>query len=161
TVTASTGNGTGTLGLNLNDNDTIVDTAGNKFGGTGTCTVGSGGAGNGSFVGQVYAIDRTLTPQITASNKLYAPTTSATILTRTFTSALPVTEDVSVTGGTATFDTKNVGTGKTVTATGLSLTGTAAAKYVLISTTATTTANITAKHITGSFTVSSKEYDGT
>src|SRR5207248_2598628 len=40
------------------------------------------------------------------------------------------------------------GTGKTVTATGLALTGSAAGNYVLSSTTAITTADITAKELT-------------
>src|SRR5436309_12335711 len=66
---------------------------------------------------------------------------------------------VSLTGGTATFDNKNVGMGKTVTLTGASLTGADAGNYVLDSV-ATTVANITAKHITGSFTADNKEYDG-
>ena len=47
--------------MNLNDNDSIVDAAGNKLAGAGTGTVSSGGAGNGSFSGQVYAIDKTAT----------------------------------------------------------------------------------------------------
>ena len=46
-------------------------------------------------------------------------------------------------GGTATFDNANVGTGKTVTAVGLSLAGADAGKYVLSSTSAATTASIT------------------
>jgi hypothetical protein len=46
TVTASSGTGSGTLGLNLNDDDSIADGAGNKL------------AGNGSFTGEVYTIDR-------------------------------------------------------------------------------------------------------
>jgi hypothetical protein len=50
-VTASTGTGGGTLGLNLVDDDSVADAAGNKLGGT--------GAGNGSFTGEVYTIDRT------------------------------------------------------------------------------------------------------
>jgi hypothetical protein len=50
TVTASTGAGSGTLGLNLVDDDSIADPADNKLGGT--------GAGNGSFTGEVYTIDR-------------------------------------------------------------------------------------------------------
>jgi hypothetical protein len=68
TVTASSGSGNGSLGLNLNDNDSIVDSAGNKLGGTGTGTVTTGGSGNGSFSGQVYAIDKTAppTPAITS-----------------------------------------------------------------------------------------------
>ena len=56
TVTASTGTGNGTLGLNLVDNDSISDGAGNPLGGT--------GAGNGSFTGQVYTIDRSA-PSVT------------------------------------------------------------------------------------------------
>jgi hypothetical protein len=51
TVTASTGSGNGSLGLNLVDDDSITDAAANKLGGV--------GAGNGSFIGQVYSIDRT------------------------------------------------------------------------------------------------------
>src|SRR5207245_5910266 len=51
TVTVNTGSGDGTLGLNLVDDDSIADTVGNKLGGT--------GAGNGSFTGQVYTVDKT------------------------------------------------------------------------------------------------------
>ncbi len=63
--------------------------------------------------------------------------------------------------GTATFDTKNVGTGKTVTASGITLGGADAGNYS-VNSTATTTANITAKAIsvTG-ITASSKTYDRT
>ena len=43
----------------------------------------------------------------------------------------------------ATFADKNVGTGKTVTVAGITITGTDAGNYTLTSTTATTTANIT------------------
>ena len=62
-------------------------------------------------------------------------------------------------GGTATFANKNVGTGKTVTLTGAVLAGADAGNYSL-SSVATTTANITAKSITGSFTAANKVYDG-
>src|SRR3954463_13048356 len=44
--------------------------------------------------------------------------------------------------GSATFVNKNVGTGKTVTASGLTLSGAAAGNYQLSTTSATTTANI-------------------
>jgi len=60
TVTANTGSGDGTLGLNLVDDDSIVDGASNKLGGT--------GAGNGSFTGEIYTIDKT-NPVISASAK--------------------------------------------------------------------------------------------
>ncbi|MCU1350636.1 MAG: repeat protein, partial [Acidobacteria bacterium] len=48
TVTANTGSGSGTLGLNLADNDSIVDAANNPL--------GSAGAGNGNFTGEVYNV---------------------------------------------------------------------------------------------------------
>src|SRR5207245_4491343 len=63
--------------------------------------------------------------------------------------------------GAATFYAKKVSNGKTVTATGLSLTGANASNYELSSPTRTATANITPLTITGSFTASSKVYDGT
>jgi len=52
---------------------------------------------------------------------------------------------VSCSTGTAAFDTASVGTGKTVTVTGLTLSGAAAGNYTLASSTATTTATITPK----------------
>src|ERR1043166_7708680 len=85
---------------------------------------------------------KTLTPSITANNKVYDATTNATIATRSL-SGVVGGDDVTLTGGTASFATKTVGTNKTVTATGLALSGTTAGNYVLSSTTATTTANIT------------------
>ena len=63
-------------------------------------------------------------------------------------------------GGTATFNDKAVANGKTVTLAGATLTGSDAGNYVLDSV-ATTTANITALHISGSFTAANKPYDGT
>ena len=70
-----------------------------------------------------------------------------------------VTNDVLTDNLTAaTFDTKDVGTGKAVTVTGLSLTGTDAANYTLSSATAATTANITPYVVSLS---GSRIYDGT
>ncbi len=50
TVTAATGTGKGTLRLDLLDNDSIVDAVGNPLGGV--------GAGNGSFSGDTYTINK-------------------------------------------------------------------------------------------------------
>jgi uncharacterized protein YjbI with pentapeptide repeats len=50
-------------------------------------------------------------------------TTSATVQIRTLAGVIS-TDDVSLSGGIATFDTANAGTGKTVTLTGATLTGT-------------------------------------
>jgi hypothetical protein len=70
------------------------------------------------------------------------------------------TDAVTLVGGTATFADRNVGTNKTVTATGLALDGADAGNYT-VNATATTTANITQKSVTGSFTAADKVYDGT
>src|SRR5207253_346865 len=102
----------------------------------------------------------TVTGSITASNKVYDGNTTATIATRTLTGVLGA-DNVSLSGGTATFASKTVGTGKTVTATGLSLSGADAGNYQLASTTASTTADITSKALTVSgVTANNKAYDG-
>lgn len=100
-----------------------------------------------------------LTASFTASNKVYDATTSATILTRTVTPIIGL-DVVTVTGGTATFANKNVGTGKTVSATGLVLGGADGSNYA-ITTTNTTTADITAKTLVVTATGNNKVYDGT
>ena len=91
---------------------------------------------------RAYALDRTLTPAFTVENKVYDGNTSATIVTRSFTPTLSGV-DVELAGGTATFDNPNVGDTKTVTGTGFSLDGDDAGRFLLSSTGATTTANIT------------------
>ena len=68
---------------------------------------------------------------------------------------------VTLSGGTATFADKNVGTGKTVTLTGATLGGDDAGNYTLSAAPITTTANITPKTVTGSFASANKTYDGT
>jgi hypothetical protein len=60
----------------------------------------------------------------------------------------------------ATFNNKNIGSGKTVTVNGISLTGTDAGNYTLTSATATGTASITVKSLTISATALDKVYDG-
>ncbi len=62
TVTVGAGAGSGTLGLNLVDDDSILD--------SGSTALGGPGAGNGSFTGAIYTLDRTapvvtLTPDTT------------------------------------------------------------------------------------------------
>ena len=101
-----------------------------------------------------------LSPSITASNKTYDGTTTATFTCSL--SGVVGTDDVSCTGGTAVFASAAAGTGVAVTATGFQLTGAKAANYTLASTTATTTANINAKNLTISgVTAADKVYDGT
>ncbi|GFO69342.1 hypothetical protein GMLC_29210 [Geomonas limicola] len=101
---------------------------------------------------------------ITANSKVYDGTRSATLNTGTVTLGGVVGSDVVSLSGSATgtFDTKNAGTGKTVSFSGLSLSGAAAGNYSITST-ASTTANITPAPLTvlaGSATVANKVYDG-
>ncbi len=101
-----------------------------------------------------------ITGSFTAANKTYDGNTSATVLTRTLNGVLAAdAANVSLSGGTATFANVNAGNGKTVTLSGASLTGSAAGNYNLTSV-GTTTANILALDITGSFTADNKTYDG-
>ncbi|HRH21965.1 MAG TPA: MBG domain-containing protein, partial [bacterium] len=71
---------------------------------------------------------KSLTSTITASNKVYDGNASATIMTRTPVGVVGG-DTVTVNGGTATFADKNVANGKVVTATGMTLGDTDAAKY--------------------------------
>ncbi|MDP2761147.1 MAG: YDG domain-containing protein, partial [Sideroxyarcus sp.] len=100
---------------------------------------------------------KAITGSITADNKVYNATNAAAILTRTLTGVLG-SDAVSYSGGAASFDTKNVDTGKTVTGSGLILAGADAGNYT-VNSSATTTADITAKAITGSITAANKTYD--
>ena len=101
-----------------------------------------------------------ITGNFTAQSKVYDGNNTAGVLTRTLNGVLAGdVGQVSLTDGTATFADAQVGTGKTVTLAGSSLTGLAAGNYSLTSV-GTTTADITALGITGNFTAQSKVYDG-
>jgi hypothetical protein len=102
------------------------------------------------------------TPAVTAANKTYDATTGATISNRSL-SPIYNGDDVSLgSSGTAAFSSKTVGTGKTVTVTGLALSGTTAGNYALTGTTATTTANITPAPLSvTNIVANNKAYDGT
>jgi hypothetical protein len=87
--------------------------------------------------------EKILTGSFTAADKIYDGNTSATITGRAL-SGVVAGDGVSLTGGTATFDTKEVGTNKTVTGVGFALGGAGKDNYSLASTTLTTAASITA-----------------
>jgi uncharacterized protein YjbI with pentapeptide repeats len=99
-----------------------------------------------------------LTGSFTAANKPYDGNTSATVTSRSV-AVVVGTDDVSLTGGTATFADKNFGIGKTVTLTGATLAGVDKDNYTLSSVN-TTTANITPRDLTVTANGVSKEYDG-
>ena len=103
---------------------------------------------------------------ITAADKVYDGTTSATLNTSAQALSGVVSGDTVTLGGIAvgTFFTQNVGPGITVNVTGLTISGTSAANYsfpVSPATQGTTTASITAKLLTVTgITASNKVYDG-
>ncbi len=84
---------------------------------------------------------RPLSPAVTAENKCYDGTATATLDGQTLNGVIN-NDDVSLVVSVANFDDTTDGTNKTVTATGLSLTGAGAGNYELSSNTASTTANI-------------------
>ena len=89
---------------------------------------------------------RALTASITANNKTYDGSVTATIASRTLTGAIPL-DTVNLAGGSATFADKNVANGKSVTVTGLSLSGADSGNYT-VNSTAATTASITPAPLT-------------
>ena len=100
-----------------------------------------------------------ITGSITANNKTYDGNNTATIASRSL--AGTIAGDVIVySGGAATFDNKNAGTGKTVTATGLGLTGADAGNYT-VNTTATTLADIDQANLTVTANNQTKTYGQT
>jgi alpha-tubulin suppressor-like RCC1 family protein len=127
--------------------------------------IGIGGADAGNYTFNTTAsatadiTPQALTGSVTASGKVYDASTAATISGRSLSGVLD-SDQVSYVGGSATFADKNLATGKTVTATGLSLSGADAGNYT-VNATATTTADITPRVLTISATGIDKVYDGT
>jgi hypothetical protein len=101
---------------------------------------------------------RLLTVTATGVNKIYNGAVKATV---TY-SDDRLAGDVLTISGRALFIDKNVGVGKTVNVSRIRILGTDARNYMLAGTTATTTANITAKALTVTgLTAMSKLFDGT
>ena len=82
---------------------------------------------------------KTVTGSFASANKTYDGTTDASATARSVAGTLPG-DVVTLSGGTATFADKNVGTGKTVTLTGATLGGADAGNYALSVAPITTTA---------------------
>lgn len=98
-----------------------------------------------------------LAGSFTAANKQYDGSTAATVVSRSLVTPI-AGDDVTLTL-TAAFADRNVGTGKAVSAVSPGLTGADAGNYSL-GTVSGTTADITAKPLTGAITASNKVYDG-
>lgn len=103
---------------------------------------------------------RVLTADVTVSDKIYDGTDAAAILTRILNNVVGV-EDVTVSGGTALFINKHVGTNKTVDVTGLTLGGTANLANYSFDGESSTTADISQYALTVTAQTDSKVYDNT
>lgn len=158
---------TGTLGAALNgDTVNLTGTFADKNVGTGKTV--TAGVSNANYTiaattatADITAKALTAITGITASNKEYNGLTSATI---DFASAGFTGKEggdtLSISSATGAFDTKNVGTGKTVTISGITLGGADAGNYSITGLTPTTTADITAKAVTLSAPDVTREYNG-
>jgi hypothetical protein len=126
-------------------------------------TIADGNGGNNYQVTFVQShagviTQRALHVTSTGVNKQYDGTPAATVtLSDDHISSDAVTDGYI----SAAFSDKNVGTGKTVTVTGISISGADALNYALASTSATTTASITQRALHVSATATDKQYDGT
>jgi filamentous hemagglutinin family protein len=167
-----TTNATGTFGLaGLVEGDSVAATGSLAFdsrnAGTGKTVTASEiiltGADAGNYIVNGTATDladifaRALTATLTANDRTYDGTVSAT-------GALDLAglvggDSVAATGSLA-FDSRNADTGKTVTASGIALTGADAGNYV-VNTTATDLADIAARAIVATLTANDRTYDGT
>jgi hypothetical protein len=98
---------------------------------------------------------------VTASNKTYDGTRTATVSGSTLTGVVSG-DSVALVDLTGTFDTKNAGTGKVVTISGGTLNGSDAGNYRIADAAGTTTADIIRKDLgVASVTAANKVYDGT
>jgi gliding motility-associated-like protein len=169
---ASSDNNTIPVTYSSDDEDVVKIIAGKiHIVGVGTATITASQAGNAAFIAAadvtqsltVQAKDITLalnaSPAIT---RAYNGNTTATLAVGNYTlTGLRSGDDVTV-SGTAVYDTKEVGTGKTITVNTFVLAGTHAANYNLTTTSETITGTITKKDITLSLNASptiTKTYD--
>jgi hypothetical protein len=163
TVTFTDGSttlGTGTLQLVGGQDQATFSTSALA---AGTHTITATYSGDPLFNTSTGTLTQTVTPRpltVTASgvNKVYDGTTAATVTL----SDNRVAGDVFTDSYTsASFADKNVGTGKAVSVSGISISGGASANYTLTNTTASTTASITARSLVISAAGVNKVYDGT
>ncbi len=157
----------GTETLTLTGSGTVA----NKNVGTGktvtlgTLAMGDGGglASNYTFSGGTQTANITTAnlniTGVTAANKVYNATAVATLSGGSVTPLGSDAVTLATAGATGSFADKNVGTGKTVTASGYTISGTDAANYALVQPTGLV-ANITTAPLTITAALNTKTYDG-
>ncbi|NCI49459.1 T9SS type A sorting domain-containing protein [Sediminibacterium roseum] len=114
----------------------------------------------GNIITKNITVSLNATPVIT---KAYNGTTTATLAGGNYSLSGIESGDAVTVSGTATYDTKEIGTGKTITVNGFALAGAQKDNYNLTTTTATVNGNITVKSITLTLSATptiTKTYDG-
>ena len=164
-VTGNSGNGSVTYKYKVSsaDDSTYTET---KPSNAGIYTVQATIAATNNYNGKTVTNNFTISKKsitvsgITASNKTYNGNTTATFVTNNATFNGKLSDDILTVSVTGTFDNKNVGTGKTVTISGLTLGGASVGNYQLATSgqQTSTTADITAKTLTITATAKSKTY---
>lgn len=122
--------------------------------GTGSCTISANQGGNSSYA-PAPVVSKTLTVTakpltisgVTASNKVYDGTTSATLTGGTL-NGIVGTDAVTINAGSGLFADKNAGVSKAVIVSGYALTGSGAANYTLSGQPSGITADITPAPLT-------------
>jgi filamentous hemagglutinin family protein len=160
--------GSDVVTVNAPSGTTTTGTVANKNAGIGKAvtvtglTLSGADAGNYSIAATngltVTIVPRDLTATYSAANKIYDGSASASV-SGTSVDVLG-SDSVSVAGTGRFVDGKNAGTGKNVSVTAGRLTGTDAANYTLLNTTASTTADITQRDLTATFAGGTRVYDG-
>ena len=145
----ATGGGSSQTITYVSSNTTVATIVGNTVTivGAGNTTITASQTGNGNY-NAATPVDRTLivvpkpvTGSFTAMNRTYDGNAIASISDRFLSGILTVDlPNVQMVGGTANFADPNVGAGKIVSPSGMSLVGTSAKNYTLIAVTETTAA---------------------
>ncbi len=117
------------------------------------------GSIDGSVSGKITA--RPLTASVTAANKVYDGTTAATISGGITLGNFIAGDDISASYSSGAFADKNVDNNKTVTLSGITLSGADAGNYSLTANSITSSAGITPATLTITAATDSKVYDGT
>jgi filamentous hemagglutinin family protein len=114
----------------------------------------------GSAIGAASITPKTITATATVADKAYDGNRNAAISNVAFNGVVAGDALASGAASAGTFDTKNAGTGKTVTGGGIVLTGADAGNYVVNANSTIGTGTITPKTITATASVTDKVYDG-
>ena len=142
---------------NVQSNSMLATVTGLSLGTSSNRGVSTNYTALGTAGSSVTITERPLTISANASNKVYDGTTAASV---TLGDNRISGDALNLTFGSAAFNNKNAGIGKTVNISNITLSGMDAGNYALQNTTATTSADITAKALTASYTAANKVYDG-